>query len=566
MNLKKLLLFCLTSLLFPFISVGQNCAAAQSQIDLDVNNVTVGLLNGGDMWSNLSDGRYIVPKPLPGASPVSAMYTSSLWIGGVDDLGNLKLAAQTYRQGGDDFWPGPIINGSAPVCGYWDQHYVVYGSEITLVRLDFLADGTVDSVPDNLLRWPGRGNPYYSNYFPTALPNQDLAPFYDEDSDGIYDPYNGDFPVLGIDGCDSTYADQMVWWVINDIGNIHGQTGGDQLGVEIQTLAYSFIAPPLDYSTFYNYKIINKSPDVLNDLYIGQFADPDLGCWDNDYVGCDKLRSMGIVYNATATDPTCASTGYGTSIPLVGIDLLKGPDDDNGNELGMTSFIYYNNDGSPQGNPTNAAEFYGYLTGKWRDGSPIEHGGDGYNENTVPATHVYPGNPSDPNNWSECTVSNPPGDRRFIMSIGPLTLVPGAIKKMTSGVLYAADIQHPCPSFAPLLAISDSVQLMFDNCFGDGILLSNEHLQSDTEVGRLEVYPNPTGLSSMLTVDKVTLGSTLELWTLDGVLITEIKSNNETRVRINLDELPIKISAGIYFLTAKTEGEIEQVVKLSIVE
>jgi len=399
MTLSKLSSLILPLIFLPIFSFGQACTAAQAQVDLDINNVSAILLSGGDMWWDLTNGKYIVPKPLPGGTPVAAMFTSSLWIGGVDNAGNLKLAAQTYRQSGDDYWPGPIINGASPICSQWDQHYVVYGDEIALVRLDFLDDGNVSSVPVNMLKWPARGNPYYSNHFPNVLPNQDLAPFYDQDNDGIYDPYNGDFPIVGKQGCDTLYADQMIWWVINDLGNLHTQTGGAPIGVEIQTMAYSFISPPLDYSTFYNYTIINKGVTSLNDTYITQFSDPDLGCWDNDYIGNDSTRSMGIVYNATATDPSCASVGYGNSIPLVGIDMLSSPDDDNGVPLGMTSFFYFNNDFSPQGAPSNPGEYYGYMNGKWKDGSPIEYGGDGYNEGTFPTSHVYSGNPKDPNSW-----------------------------------------------------------------------------------------------------------------------------------------------------------------------
>ena len=36
------------------------------------------------------------------------MFAGALWIGGLDDQDNLKVAAMTYRQDGNDFWPGPL--------------------------------------------------------------------------------------------------------------------------------------------------------------------------------------------------------------------------------------------------------------------------------------------------------------------------------------------------------------------------------------------------------------------------------------------------------------------------
>ena len=42
--------------------------------------------------------------------------------------------------------------------------------------------------------------------------------------------------------------------------------------------------------TFYNYKIVNRSTLPLSDVYFGQWVDPDLGYYLDDYVGCDEFR------------------------------------------------------------------------------------------------------------------------------------------------------------------------------------------------------------------------------------------------------------------------------------
>ncbi|MBK8402961.1 MAG: hypothetical protein IPL25_02395 [Saprospiraceae bacterium] len=39
-----------------------SCAPATKQIDQEINNVRARLLNGGDVWWDLTRGRYIVPK------------------------------------------------------------------------------------------------------------------------------------------------------------------------------------------------------------------------------------------------------------------------------------------------------------------------------------------------------------------------------------------------------------------------------------------------------------------------------------------------------------------------
>jgi len=471
------------------ITFRSDCVASESSdTDLDINNVRARLLGGGDLWWDLTDGRYIIPNVAPGEREVSSIFAAALWIGGVDGAGNLKVAAQTYRQDGDDFWPGPIgPDGTTDqlTCKNWDEHFKVLGEDIDNLVADFLGDDNGDGEPDrivdedpaeSILKWPARGNsdPNIANILP---PNQDMAPFYDEDGDGLYNPYKGDIPIIGVVGCeansldDAVYADQMIWWVYNDIGNIHTATNGDQIGMEIQALAFAFETNnDINNMSFYKYTLLNKATIQLNDTYIGQWVDPDLGCWNDDYVGCIVDESLGIVYNGDSQDDfSCAQgvNGYGDEIPMLGVDYFRGPKDAAGVELGMSSFVYYNNDGSPNGNPDGFQEIYNYLSGFWRDGTPIEFGGDGYNEGTFPTPYMFPDDPTSTaaDAWSECSVGNDPADRRFLQTSGPFVLSPGATNEVIIGAVWVPNITYPCPSFDKLLAADRVAQALFDNCF-----------------------------------------------------------------------------------------------------
>gem|GEM_PF-6943324 len=152
------------------------------------------------------------------------------------------------------------------------------------------------------------------------------------------------------------------------------------------------------------------------------------------------------------------------------------------------------------------------------------------------------------------------------MSAGPFTLLPGAIKRMSIGVLYTPNVAYPCPDFQPLLALSDSTQALFDNCFLPGTLLSNEFQENSNQVKRLEVFPNPASSNTTLTLENLLPGTTIELWSLSGVLITQINNENKEQININLGSLSSNLSAGLYFLTAKKEGRYEKVVKISIID
>ena len=92
--------------------VAAACAAPQKAAELAVNNVRTIIYSGSDMWWDLfgsSQGpRYAVPKVDDWSKAVSSNFAGNVWFGGIDLGGQLKVAAQTYRQDGIDFWTGPL--------------------------------------------------------------------------------------------------------------------------------------------------------------------------------------------------------------------------------------------------------------------------------------------------------------------------------------------------------------------------------------------------------------------------------------------------------------------------
>ncbi len=451
------------------------CTAASSRVDLDINNVRATLQNGGDMWWDLvGSPLYEVPKiDPPGSAPaVHSLFAGAIWIGGLDDGGNLKVAAQTYRQSGDDYWPGPLDNNASvtdETCVDYDRHWKVNGVEIDKHIGKYLAGtlGGPGDIAQSILEWPGKGNPYAKGNNGTLLSiNIDLAPFEDVDNNGIYDPTGGDYPVINPTNS-GIFADQMIFWTYNDKGNIHTESQGAAIGIQINALAFAFATnDEVNDMTFYRYTLVNKATQPLNDVYMGQWVDPDLGDYSDDYVGCDTSRDLGIIYNGDAVDGP-GTPNYGATPPLCGVDYFEGPKDENGVELGLAAFVYYNNNVADprQGDPTTAIHFYNYLSTKWKDGTYVTEGGDGYG-GTVPTPFMFPGDPSDPNQWSECSVGNDPADRRFIQSSGPFKLLPGAVNNITVGVVWVRpEGAYPCPSFDVLKTADDKAQALFDNGF-----------------------------------------------------------------------------------------------------
>ena len=113
-------------------------------------------------------------------------------------------------------------------------------------------------------------------------------------------------------------------------------------------------------------------------------------------------------------------------------------------QMAMTKFLYFNNTlpGIPisQTDPINGTEYYQYMTGFWKDGTPLTCGGNGYGGNSS-ANFAYSGNTytngiCGTNNWSETGSGS---DKRFIMSTGPYTLLPGEVIELEYAYITAFD-------------------------------------------------------------------------------------------------------------------------------
>src|SRR5262245_22958561 len=104
---------------------------------------------------------------------------------------------------------------------------------------------------NRIINWPGNGNI-------TLGQDPFLAPYHDRDeaiSGGAnlhYDAMqDGDYPFYddimgrnyvecGIDRRVTLFGDETHWWVFNDKGNIHTESGADPIAMEIHAQAFAF--------------------------------------------------------------------------------------------------------------------------------------------------------------------------------------------------------------------------------------------------------------------------------------------------------------------------------------
>jgi hypothetical protein len=522
------------------------CEPGRTSTELAINNVRALIHTGGDMWWDLQ-GKAKYEVPVGGG--VSALYAGAIWVGGKDANGQLKLAAQRFRQDGIDYWPGPLTTDgtayvSPEICREYDKHFAISKAMVKEFRewwnctQDPDCDAEVEfpeyQIPDIITNWPAHG--------PEGGYAYNLAPWWDTDGDGYYNPLNGDFPYYEFPNEGITndpfckrprgqaprlFGDYTLWWVYNDKGNIHTETGGTAIGMEFRAQAFAFTTnDELNDMTFGNYNIINRSTYVLTDTYFGVWTDADLGYARDDYTGCDVQRGLGYMYNGDPNDESAEGIpGYGEQPPAIGIDFFEGPYQDpdlidnstsydtlngvkvlnctkgdilNGNinglnfqdgeidneRWGMRRFLYFNNgEGNPATfDPNSAIEHYNYLTGFWLDNSPLLYGGTGHQSSAgadpnTPTDFMFPGDPTtDPCGWgqggipqaawSEETEENAARDVRFVQSAGPFTLLPGAVNDITIGAVYArASSGGAWASVESVRRADDKAQVLFENCF-----------------------------------------------------------------------------------------------------
>jgi hypothetical protein len=454
------------------------CLSSTNSNELTINNVRAYIETNGTMW-NKEIAEYEVPK----GSSKSSMFAAALWIGGLDDNNQLKLAAVRFRQVGDDYWTGPLsVDGLAQIaqedCAAWDKMFKMTRAEVDEHINTYNTHNHSVANPSLAIRnWPAHGD--YDNKKQSFY----LAPFKDVNGNYEYDPENGDYPYydidnelcpwtkanksraahgllpipyeqervadfpvyansIGIDGM--VYADHVLkgdetlFWIFNDKGNAHTETGGAPIGLEIRGQAFAFQTnDDLNNMTFYSYEIINRSTTNLNQTYFSQWVDPDLGYSHDDYVGCDVARGLGYCYNGYPIDGSGLAQHYGANPPAVGVDFFQGPyidadymvDDSTGETVGrdnpkfelslagvvgtpanklycdqflksafpndqfaingvnfgdsiannerfgMRRFVFHDNAENVRGDPNQAQEYYNMLKGIWKDNQRMTYGG-----------------------------------------------------------------------------------------------------------------------------------------------------------------------------------------------
>jgi len=549
---------------------------------LDINNVSALITdNSSQHWDAASSvSKYFAPKQR-NSSP---LFSSAMWIGAYNN-GALHTAAMTYRQNGIDFWPGPLDTTTATTDTVAMKAYNHVWKVNRFDIANFIYNWNAGNVQNGtfvpvsaILNWPAQGTGNHAHK---------MAPFVDVNNNGIYDPiHDGDYPLIK--------GDQMIWSVFNDAYGIHGETGGLPFGIEVHASAYAFTCPGiadsnvvLNNTTFYNYKIFNRSTNTYDSTHISLWEDTDLGSFQDDYVGCDVTNNFGYTYNGDTYDEDGILPGYHSNLPVFACNILSGPladagdgidnnhncqIDEAGERCMMGGFTYYNNSGSPlNGNPSGYAPYYNLMNSHWGNGVPMTYGGQGLTVGGQACKYLYPGN-TDPygfglggncnspitptgsygaTGWTEKQVGNTPSDRRMMINVGKFTMQPGGMYELDYALVFTQDSANCDTNYTCLInrATQDNqrVKHWFNtNTYPSCLNLSNVGIKKNaTPQLDLTLYPNPANTNVYVEFAAAQKNVTIEVFDMLGNLVQGLQYNELGKYAI----IPVSVlQSGVYMV------------------
>lgn len=513
------LLFCLNSF-------------SQSYDYLDFNQIKARVNSNGALFHD----EIVNDKPsfeVPQGLGRHTIFIANLWIAGIDENGDLHAVGPKFNQTPENYF-GPIAND------YNAEDYRLKYNNVWKVGVEQIQEHIYNFtkpdyvMPESFQNWPAEGNVENGEA-------AELAPYYDYNQNGKYDPENGDFPLIK--------GDHAVYFIYNESQG-HNSTGGEIMGLEFHGMLYGFnstVGSVLTETVFLNYQIINRSQHNYTDVYAGLWTEFDIGYAKDDQFGSDTLNQMMYVYNATNIDGNGQDSiegmaTYGSPPPVQGVVLLN-PD------FYASVIPTYIGAHPGIGYEFDDEVVLNLLKGRSMNGVPFYDPYEWENGDTIVTTFYQSGYPELGTGWiPEISWSGGyPSDVRGLISAGPYSLNKGKKLCLDFALPYARDYQGT--NLTALTLLREKASLILDyfeeydlgcDSYQSGIV------QKVFGEKNFEIYPNPA--FEIINVDLSKFDDAeiiIKIYTLDGKLINEVTTSEE---HLEL-ETPTK---GIYLLNIET--------------
>ena len=429
------------------------------------------------------------------------------------------------------------------------------------------------------------------------------AKFYDGNHNGIYDPVdlngNGTWD-LNEDRPDML-GDETLWCVYNDGVPSELRNFGDMypLGVEIKQTVFALgenLTGPIENMFFIRY-IINNTGTVVQEIdsviFCG-WADPDIGDFVDDLVGCDTLLNTGYAYS------NGDDSRYGINPPAIGISLLQGAVsyiqgetfiDNNSNEIfdlnidtpldtafvnnglfigsnvfsgakntDQSSFVHYQSSDPFLGDPNNEIETRYYSIGYTRLGkiiNPCTRGlgevGGGVDCNLVNPFYWYSGNPVTDIGW----INTTPTDQRIMTNTGTFKLKANEPVELW----FAYVVGRGDNSLNSITKMKENIQYANNYYRSNFTYLPSDVLDETFIPGEFSLsqnYPNPFNPTTMINYQlPVTSSVSLKIYDILGREVATLVNQEQSTGSYKIDFNASSLASGVYFYQLKAGTFIE---------
>lgn len=412
--MKKLLVLLFSANIGSMIA---QCPTSTSFEPLHANQIHAIIPSSNELFVTDNDGGgFLIGNTSTGLKPT--IYSSGIWMTGVTEQGFPYSSIQINDRSKFNYTAGPILGNTSTEeeCNNWDKVWSVTQEEIATHQLDFLDNGVINQPILSIMAWPGRRNPQSAQFNQLDLPNRDLAPFWDQNKDGIYNPMEGDYPY--IQGLEVQPA-KITWSIFNDrysSSRLHFATTNTE--IHRTTWAYDCADNPiLNNAVFVRYKLVGRNSVVFPRFLFGVYTDFDLGCPSDDFTGTSVPRQAVYAYNADNTDEDCnGSSGFGENPPAQAVAFLN-------KNLFAT---YINAAGIDQEFGAPAHNFYN-LAGLHDHDVKQTAKGNGYNTDGREIPYSFNGDPWDPQGWSMYQANTSIVNNNVLASVNIGQLIPSDI-------------------------------------------------------------------------------------------------------------------------------------------
>ena len=517
------------------LNQNKNVTGSPSRTHFNINNISTWVYNDGqsDIRPDGTSG-FVYPK---GSNKAAVFQSGLVW--GAEINGQRRVGGATYDSG---LRPGRII-GEGPTAVREDEdleHVRIYRVRRDYADLNANFSAEVDDGEGSADEVFAQYELDWNNW-----PAEYGAPFEDVDGDGSYNP-SKDIPGI-VD------ADQTIWFVANDLdtATCNSLYGSNPMGIEMQATYWGYNqAGAVGNVMFRKYKIINKSGDTFDSMYVSMWADPDVGDASDDFVGCASSLSLMFAYNGKASDGI-----YGLTPPAVGFDFLQGPIvpapgetaifdgklKTNYKNLPMSAHYFFINGDADYEDPKlgdyveGTLYFYSLFVGKY---CTLCHG----DRIKFPLS----GDPLTGTGWVD-GILHQPGDRRQGMVAGSFTMAVGD----TQEVVVAEIVAGAFPGVDRLGAISllKFYDLIAQNFYNENaIIVSVDDNNIVTDYLLSQNYPNPFNPTTKINFSITEAGFVkLKVYDILGrevaILINKQLESGKHTVDFNAN----KLASGVYY-------------------